>query len=85
MAKAMIYAVFDNAIQAFGNPIFVAAAGAATRSFTDEVNRAGSPFNAHPDDYELFCLGIWDDNSGSFEPRVPELIVRAKDIVRARE
>lgn len=60
----MVYAVRDRAVDAFGQPIFVRHAGEALRSFQDEVNNPQSPMNAHPDDYDLYHLGEYDDDLG---------------------
>lgn len=68
----MIYhvvSVYDRAADAFGRPIFVAALGQAIRSFQDEINRDAqdNPMSQHPDDFDLFYLGQFDDASGKFE------------------
>lgn len=65
MAVFKICAVRDAAIDAFGQPIFVRHLGEAIRSFTDEVNRSGSVFNAHPSDYELYHIGDYDDDTAT--------------------
>lgn len=63
-----VMAVFDRAVGAFGRPIFVPAPGAGIRSFQDEVNRVADDnlMNRHPDDYELFELGQFEESTGLF-------------------
>jgi hypothetical protein len=80
--KLVVCAVFDSAVQAYGRPIFVAAAGAATRSFMDEVNRNAqdNPLFAHPDDFELRCLAVFDDESGVFVSDGITALARGKDV-----
>lgn len=56
-----ICAVRDRAVDAFGQPFFCKHQNEAVRSFTDEVNREGSVFYAHPDDYDLYSIGTYDD------------------------
>lgn len=77
-----IIAVRDSAVDAFMQPFFVHATGAAVRLFQDEVNKPGTPFHAHPEDYVLFELGVFDDSTGSVtmlpEPRQ---LARGKDFV----
>ncbi len=66
--KLIICAVKDRAADAFGRPMFVPSLGVAIRSFTDEINRNDNEsqlFN-HPDDFDLYDLGVFDDNSGVF-------------------
>lgn len=67
----MIYTVVsvrDRAANAFGRPVFVAAAGLAVRSFMDECNRnaADNEMFKHPGDFELFELGVFNDETGRF-------------------
>lgn len=84
--KRYVCAVFDSAVQAFGQPFFVPALGAAIRSFTDEVNRKASD-NAlanHPDDYTLHALGTFEDETGTFEAddNSRRALCRGKDVVQ---
>lgn len=84
MAKWIVVSVRDSAVDAFNRPAFVPAVGAAVRSFQDEVNR-DSPDNmlhAHPEDFELYELGEFDDSIGSFQLFAqPRAIARGKDVV----
>lgn len=79
--KQVACAVFDRASQLFGRPFFVAAVGQAVRSFQDEINRkdADSEMARHPDDFDLYQLAHYDDNSGEFfnENRI---LARGKDV-----
>jgi len=66
--RLFVVSVLDVAAQAYGRPAFVQALGAATRSFVDEVNRSSADnvmFN-HPQDFQLFHLGEFDDSNGRF-------------------
>lgn len=64
-----VFAVYDLGAAAFGKPVYVRADGEAVRMFTDEINRAedGNVMFAHPDHFQLFKLGVFDDGSGLFE------------------
>jgi len=66
--KLNICSVKDRAADAFGRPMFVPSLGVAIRSFTDEINRndAESQLFNHPDDFDLYDLGVFDDNTGVF-------------------
>lgn len=81
--KTLIFCVKDRATNLFGTPMFLMATGQATRSFSDEVNRkeAGNQLNMHPDDFDLYQLGYFDSDDGSFETHAPELVVRGKDVI----
>jgi hypothetical protein len=79
----VIVAVKDTAAQAFGRPIFVPAIPVALRSFRDEVNRKDSTEDLarHPEDFELYELGSFDDSTGVIElTNPPRLVARAKDL-----
>lgn len=80
-----VCAVFDSAVQTFGQPFFVPAVGAATRSFSDEVNRkaADNALAAHPEDYTLYELGEFDDVTGEFHSEGKRVLARGKDVVTA--
>lgn len=65
--KLQIVAVKDRALDTFMRPFYVPALGAAIRSFGDEINRVEGEMYKHPDDFDLFHLGTWDDNTGEFQ------------------
>jgi hypothetical protein len=67
--KMVIVSIRDRAADAYGRPAFMATEGVAIRSFSDEVNNKyeSNQMYAHPDDFDLFLLGTYDDNSGSFD------------------
>lgn len=84
--KLVIVSIFDRAAGAFGRPAFVPSKGVAMRSFSEEVNRIGDDnmVNKHPDDFDMFYLGEFDDNNALFAlSNPPELLARAKDLVAA--
>jgi hypothetical protein len=66
--KLIICSVKDRAADAYGRPMFVPSTGVAIRSFTDEVNRNDPENNLynHPDDFDLYDHGVFDDQSGMF-------------------
>jgi hypothetical protein len=63
-----ICTVKDRAADAYGRPMFVPSTGVAIRSFSDEINRnsADNQLYNHPDDFDLYELGQFDDNTGLF-------------------
>lgn len=82
-----IYAVKDLAVQAFGQPFFTRSKGEAMRSFQDEANSTdpNSPMAKHPEDYELYYLGTYEDETAKITPGnegVPEYVARAKDLLK---
>jgi hypothetical protein len=81
--KLNICSVKDRAADAFGRPMFVPSTGVALRSFSDEINRADSDnqLNNHPDDFDLYEFGLFDDNTGLFELyEQPKLLALGKQV-----
>jgi len=79
----IICTVKDRAADAFGRPMFVPSTGVAIRSFTDEVNRSDSENNLynHPDDFDLYDLGVFDDQTGMFSLHdVPRQLAIGKQV-----
>jgi hypothetical protein len=59
----------DRAADAFARPMFVPSIGVAIRSFSDEINRQAedNQLYQHPDDFDLYDLGVFDDSDASFQ------------------
>lgn len=82
MARLFVCAVRDRAVDSFGTPIFVVAVGQAVRSFADEINNRDSSFAKHPDDFDLYQLGMFDQDEGTLVPiGSPKLVAVGKDLV----
>lgn len=62
-----IVAVKDRAMDAFLQPFFVPALGGAIRAFGDEINNPQSEMQKHPEDYDLYHLGEFNDNTGEIK------------------
>ena len=81
-----IVSVKDRAADVFNRPFFVPHRNVAIRDFTDEVNRvaADNQLNKHSDDFDLYLLGHFDDNAGSFTmEEQPLVLVRGKDVLQS--
>ena len=65
--KHNVFAVYDTKANAYLTPFFLPTVGMAVRVFSDCVNSDSHQFGAHPEDYTLFQLGIWDDATCQFE------------------
>lgn len=77
-----ICAVRDRAVDGFMQPIYVPHVGHAIRSFTDEINRADSPMNKHPEDYDLYQLGEYDDSNGLLQSVDVRMLVTGKQVYK---
>lgn len=81
--KFVMMSTRDSASELFSRPFFVAAVGAGVRGFTDEVNRkdVDNPLNAHPEHFDLYKVGFFDDITGTVESVIPEHVIAARDVV----
>ena len=80
-----VVCVKDRAADVFNRPFFVPHRNVAIRDFTDEVNRVAgdNQLNKHPDDFDLYLLGEFDDARGAFVNNDPQVLVRAKDVLQS--
>lgn len=84
--KLQMYSVRDNAVGAYLAPFFMRSRGEALRSFVSACQNAEHEFSKHPDDYRLYFLGEYDDNTGRCVcPEAPDFILSARDAVRSPE
>ncbi len=59
-----IYSIFDTASGLYLRPLFAQSDGQALRTFYDCATSAENEIGSHPEDYTLFRLGMFDDNTG---------------------
>lgn len=78
-----ILTVRDRAIDTYAQPFFTSSIGGAIRSFADEINRANenNQLNKHPEDFDLFALGEFDDQTGEFDTTRPAQVAVGKDLI----
>lgn len=80
--KQQIFAVFDSKIGNFAQPFFMATVPAAKRAFMAVCSEAGSMLYKHPEDYSLFHLGEFDDETGHVLSLVPVNLGLASSYIR---
>lgn len=82
--KFIVCAVRDRAVDQYMTPMFVSAVGQAERAFRDEVNRKqeGNMLNSHPEDFDLYLLGSFDGDSGTFSCDAPRMVAVGKEVVQ---
>lgn len=83
MTVLVVVAVMDRAVQGFGRPIYVPSLGVALRSFSDEVNRKGADnqMSQHPEDFDLYELCKFDDETGAHLESTCRVLARGKEVV----
>lgn len=84
--KMIVLAIKDRALDAYMRPFHMPTIGTAVRSFQDEINRnaTDNPLSQHPEDYDLYELATFDEETGKFantEPQ-PKQIAIGKQMIR---
>lgn len=78
-----VYSVYDLKAKAFLSPFFLPQDAMAVRALIDAVEDPNHQFAKHPEDYQLFRLGQFDDELGVLSPS-PEhaLLIQVSSLVR---
>ena len=76
-----VYSVVDSKTGIYAHPFYSVTNGAAIRSFVDACADKDSPFARHPEDYCLVHLGWFDDQRGSFDTKLPEVLITAVNAI----
>jgi len=74
--KVAIYSILDNVSGAYGQPQVSQNDGTASRSIKDLMQRDENIRN-HANDYALYRIGEFDDNTGTIVPEEkPQLVIK---------
>jgi len=73
--KLFLVAIYDSASGVYDAPNQVRSEREAARRFIDMCENSDTPFAKHPEDFTVFRIGIYDDNTGLIEPCAPEKII----------
>lgn len=77
-----IYSIRDAKTQFFSAPFYNHTHGEAERNFKTACNDQQSNLSKFPEDYDLYHIGEYDDNTGKITPRdTPEHIIKAVQLV----
>jgi len=63
----LTFSVYDIKSKTFGQPFHAMTRGVAVRQFQELVNNPETTINKHPDDFTLFEIGSFDDNTGEIK------------------
>lgn len=75
--KLIVVAIRDRAMDAFMRPFTMQTIGQAIRAFGDEINRQApdNPLAQHPEDYDLYHLATFDEETGEFSNAKKQIAV----------
>ena len=76
-----VYTIYDTAAGAYMRPFFVQSDGQAIRAFKDLALDASHDVGKHPEDYSLFRIGVYDDNTAKLVPEDRECLATALEMV----
>lgn len=84
--KLSAFAVRDIKASGFAHPFFATTEGLARRSFADWCNDPNTPLSRHPEDYQLFQVGYFDDETGQLtSTNTPELLLSGSNCIEQRK
>ncbi len=79
--KLNAYTIYDVASGTYMRPFFSQADGEATRGFKDIATDADHQIGKHPEDYTLYRIGSFNDNTGKMEGEELEKLATALEMV----
>lgn len=82
--KTIYFSVFDHKTQAYGQLFPSQTEGSAVRAFQDSINDGNSMVNKHPDDFALFKVAEFNDETGLFDTKYepPQLVCNATALIK---
>jgi hypothetical protein len=78
-----VYGIFDTASGIYDRPFVMQSDGQALRAFGDIAVDAEHPIGKHPEDFSLFRLGTFNDNTGELTCTGKECLATALEMVAA--
>lgn len=84
--KLQMFSIRDAKGEVFNTPFFQKTFGEAERSFTQLINDGKSLPGQYPDDFDLYYLGDYDDQTGKFAPLdTPQHLVKAVQVLQKKQ
>jgi len=81
--RSILVSLFDIAAATYTAPQACPAAGVAIRQFQDLVNGADSIYTRHPEHFQLFQVGSFEDSTATFDVSSPPFILATGAELRA--
>lgn len=87
--RKMLFQARDNVARSMVGPIFSERVEApAIRMFTDAIGDSKTMFSQHPADFDLLCIGEYDDSDGVIlvgDGSYPKVVISGASVLEARE
>lgn len=78
-----IFTVYDVQAETFGQPFFMQSEGIALRSFHEAALNPESEISKYPDDYVLYAIGEYNDDTGHITPQEPKRLQSAAAAIKS--
>lgn len=78
--QTKVFSLYDSKAKMFGPPFYMQTRGMAVRALADLTQDGNSMVSRHPDDFVLYQIAEFDDNTAEFINKNPhELVSMASD------
>lgn len=67
-----VYSLFDSQVKAYMQPFFMRTKGEAVRALMQLLGDSNTNVAKYPQDFILFQIGTYDDETGLIQPNAPE-------------
>lgn len=78
--QKQIFSLHDRAAAAYGPPMFLNTESQAVRALQLELQKPGG-LSEFPEDFTLYHIGSFDDNSGLITPQEPQRVISVLEII----
>lgn len=78
-----MYAIFDRKMKEFGMLVLSRNDESIRRSLVDGIRGSKSVQELHPEDFDLVCVGEFDQDVGELTGSSPRLVVSVAEILEA--
>lgn len=80
--KIKIFTIYDIKAQSYLPPFYMQSTGQAMRAFEDTVNDETTQFSKHPEDFVIFEVGSFDDQTCTFDlQKTPITLAKAIELI----
>lgn len=76
------YCIYDTKAKGYLNPWFMPNDDMALRAFTDHSNDLNTPIGQHPEDYILYRIGTYDNDTAELTALSPVNLAKASQVIR---
>lgn len=78
-----VYSIFDRKQREYGSLVLAKNDEVARRACVDAIHGSGSQLEKHPEDFDLYHVGQFDESKGCLEVETPTLVVTLLELLEA--